>query len=305
MIVLKGQGGRQYQEFYLVPSHTDLTGRLLKDARVNYGGDFGAEPLVEFEFKAEGGAKFEALTRKYRGERIAIIIDDVVISAPTVRDVISTRGTISGNFTVKDASELAFLLKSGAFAAPVSFEEERHIEPTLGVELVNKGLLACAIGLALLFIFSIAMYKLAGLFAFIVLLYNLLLVLFGLWSIGATLTLSGIAGMILTVGMAIDSSILIYERIREELASSAPLAKAIDAGFSGALAVILDANITHFLVAIVLYKLGAGPLQGFAITMIIGILSTLLTGLVLLKSIFKFVFECISNSHFKNLVVYY
>ncbi len=289
MMVVQSQVRRGSSEFYLVPSYTDLTGRLLKSANVNYGGDLGVQPLVEFEFKPEGGTKFELLTRKYRGERIAVIIDNVVISAPVVQDVISTRGIISGDFTTQSASELALLLKSGAFAAPVSFEEERHIEPTLGVEMVHKGLMSCIIGLVLLFFFSVLLYKVAGVFAFIVLLYNLLLILFGLSAIGATLTLSGIAGMILTIGMAIDSSILIYERMREELAQGVPLAKAVDAGFAGSFWVIWDANFTNLLVAIVLYKLGAGPLQGFAITLIIGIIATLVTGLVLLKSIFKFV----------------
>ena len=142
--------------------------------------------------------------------------------------------------------------------------------------------------MALLFVFSLLFYKLAGLFAFIVLIYNLLLILFALAWFQATLTLPGIAGMVLSIGMAIDASILIYERIKEELADGATLKKAVDTGFAGALGVILDANITHFLVALVLYYLGTGPIQGFAVTMIIGIISTLITGILLLRAIFNF-----------------
>lgn len=161
----------------------------------------------------------------------------------------------------------------------------------MGYESIRNGLGSCIVGLLALLIFAVVVYKTAGFFAFIVLLYNILLILFALGWLGATLTLPGIAGMLLTIGMAIDASILIYERIREELAGGVPLKKAVENGFSGALGVILDANITHFLVAIVLYKFGAGPIRGFAITMIIGIISTLVTGILLLKSIFSFVID--------------
>lgn len=286
MVVVPGKGKRA--EFFLVPSYTDITGRLLKDARMDFGGRVGVEPVVKFSFKPEGGDKFYDLTSANYGRRVAIIIDGVVITAPVVQAAISSDGEITGDFTAEEAQELATLLKSGAFVAPVSFEEERHIGPSLGQEAIRQGLIACGVGLGVLFIFSILVYKVAGIFAFVVLLYNLLLILFAMAWLGATLTLPGIAGMILTIGMAIDASILIFERIREELGDGASLRKAINGGFSNAMAVILDANITHFLVAIVLYKLGAGPIQGFAVTMIIGIASTLITGLLLLRAIFNF-----------------
>lgn len=290
MMIVQGCG-RYGKEFYLVPNYTDLTGRLLKDARMDFGGHSGVEPEVKFAFKPEGGEKFYELTSKNFGRRIAIILDGAVITAPVVQAAISTEGNITGDFTEKEAQELATLLKSGAFVAPVSFEEERHIGPSLGAESIRQGLLACAVGLGLLCIFSLVTYKVAGIFAVIVLMYNLLLILFMLALFGATLTLPGIAGMILTIGMAIDASILIYERIREELAGGASLRKAVDAGFAGAMAVIVDANITHLLVALVLYKLGAGPIQGFAVTMIVGIISTLITGLILLRTLFNFTID--------------
>lgn len=277
---------------YVVPKYTDITGRLLKDASMGLGGgDLGTEPTVNFILKPEGGEKFYDLTSNNIGRHIAIIIDNVVISAPVVNSAIETQGSIQGSFTPEEAQDLATILKSGAFTAPVSFEEERHIGPSLGAQSIRNGLVACGVGLLALLIFILLFYKTAGLLAFIVLLYNLLLILFALAWLGATLTLPGIAGMLLTIGMAIDASILIFERVKEELATGAPLKKAINTGFSGSMAVILDANITHFLVALVLYKLGAGPIKGFAITMIIGIISTLTTGLLLLRSIFNFLLD--------------
>ncbi len=274
--------------YYLVPSYTDITGKLLKDAHMDFGGTTGTQPVVSFTLKPEGAERFYELTSNNRGRQLAILIDGTVITAPVVNEAISAQGQISGSFTAESAQELAALLKSGAFAAPVTFEEERHIGPSLGQESIRQGLIACTVGLTLLLVFSIAIYKTAGLLAFIVLLYNILFILLGLAFLGGTLTLPGIAGMILTVGMAIDASILIYERIKEELGQGATLSNAVNTGFAGALRVILDANITHFLVALVLYKLGSGPIKGFAVTMIIGILSTLVTGLLLLRWFFNF-----------------
>jgi preprotein translocase subunit SecD len=292
-VIIPGKpGSDRHDKFYLVPTYAEVTGRILKNAEYQPAQDellFKGSPHgVSIVFKLEGGDKFADLTRKQIGSRIAIIIDNIVISDPSVSEEIrGGQARISGNFTKEEAQELASILKSGAFVAPVKYVEERHIGPSLGKESVHNGLKACAIALGLLFLFSIITYKTAGLFAFIVLLYNLLLILFGLASLGATLTLPGIAGMVLTIGMAIDASILIYERIREELAHGSSMRKAVDIGFAGATAVILDANITHFIVSIVLYWLGTGPIQGFASTMIIGILSTLLTGLILLRTIFN------------------
>jgi preprotein translocase subunit SecD len=300
-VSLKDETGKEISKdklYYLVPNYAEVTGRFLKDAQMDFGGggqglSFGSEPVVKFSFNAEGSQKFYELTASQVGRPLAIIIDNVVITAPRVNQAISGEGYITGNFTAQEARELALMLKSGAFKAPVTFEEERHIGPSLGAQSIRSGLVACIVGLLALLVFSIAVYKTAGLLAFIVLLYNILLILFAMAWVGSTLTLPSIAGMLLTVGMAIDASILIYERIKEELATGATLRKAVNAGFSGALSIILDANITHFLVALVLYKLGAGPIRGFAIAMIIGIASTLLTGLVLLKSIFNFLLDAV------------
>ncbi|MBY0110343.1 MAG: protein translocase subunit SecD [Candidatus Babeliaceae bacterium] len=276
--------------YHLVPKFTDLTGKLLKtaQARLSDAKSLSIAPVIAFEFKPEGAEKFYQLTKNNVGKSIALILDNEVITAPRVNEAINGSGQISGDFDMQEAKDIALMLRTGAFTAPVEIVEERHIGPSLGEVAIHQGLISCLIGMALLFLFSVFFYKLAGLFAFIVLLYNLLLILFALSYFQAALTLPGIAGIVLSIGMAIDASILIYERIKELLVEGVSLKKAVDEGFSGALTVILDANITHFIVAVVLYYLGSGPIQGFAVTMIIGIIATLLTGILLLRSIFQF-----------------
>ena len=298
MIILPGKQEGYQKPYFLVPAYTDLTGRLLKDSYVGFAGRTGTGVAVSFVFKPEGGQKFYELTRKNPNRQIAMILDGVVISAPRVSGPIGAQGNITGNFTTESAQELAMLLKSGAFVAPVTFAEERQIGPSLGAESINKGIRACLVGLLLLFIFCVVWYKTSGLFAFCALIYNLLLILLMLSAIGATLTLPGIAGMVLTIGMAIDASILIYERIKEELLSGIILKKAVQNGFSDAMVVILDSNITTFIVGVVLYKFGVGRIQGFALTMMIGIIATLITGLFFLRSIFTFLLE---NIGVKNI----
>lgn len=286
--ILSGRphGGRT--NYYVVQKYADVNGRMLKDARAAMGGKTGIEPVVTFTFDAEGGDRFYDLTSKNYGRLLAIVLDGVVLDAPQINAAIRESGVISGGFTSDSAKTLALLLKSGSFVAPVTFEEERRVGPALGEESRNNGFISCVIGLILLFAFSLYFYRLAGFFAFLALIYNLILVLVGLAWIKATLTLPGIAGMVLTVGMAIDASILVYERIKEELASGVSLVKAVSSGFSGAMMVILDANITTFIVGVVLYNFGSGPIQGFAVTMMLGIVATLITGLFFLRSLFTF-----------------
>jgi len=277
--------------YYLVPSYTEVTGRNLLSAKPKHfqdsrSGEF--KMAVEFDFNAEGGEKFHELTSQNVGRLLAAILDKKVISAAKIETAIGRHGMITGYFSQEYAKDLATLLKSGAYTAPVTFEEERHIGPALGSDSIKSGLLACLIGLALLFTFSVLYYKLSGLFAFGVLLYNLLLLLFMLSQLRAALTLPGIAALALTVGMAIDSSILIFERTKEMLRQGASIPQAVRQGFSGSLATILDANITTLIVGIILYNFGTGPIKGFATNIIIGIFTTLATGLLLLRSIFEF-----------------
>lgn len=286
MEILSDRAGEgRHKMFYLVHRYTDITGKLLRDAQPRFDSSH-SQMVVSFEFTPEGGDKFYAMTSKNYGKALGVVLDGVVITAPRINEPIRSSGQIQGNFNAASAKELAHLLKSGAFVAPVTFEEERQIGPTLGKESIDQGLLACMVSLLALFIFSVFCYKVAGVLAVIALIYNLLLTLIGLATLNATLTLPGIAGMVLTIGMAIDASILIYERIKEELAAGVTVKTAVNNGFKNAMAVILDANITTFIVGVVLYKFGTGPIQGFAVTMMLGIISTLITGLFFLKTLF-------------------
>ena len=276
------------KSYYLLPVYSPVSGKYLKNAKTGFGGELGTELVVEFEFDEEGGKRFHDLTSENIGKLLAVILDDEVIQVATIKSAIGSRGSISGGFRQDEASTLSKLLKSGSFKAKVEFIEERQIGPTLGQESINQGLRSCLIGLALLLLFGVFYYRLAGIFSFLTLVYNLILLLMMMAMMRATLTLPGIAGMVLTIGMAIDSSILIYERIKEGISEGMGLSAAIEDGFSDAMWVILDSNITTFVVAAVLYYFGTGPIQGFAITMMLGIITTLITGLFFLKSTFKF-----------------
>ena len=284
--ILPGEGG-----YYLVQRYAEVTGKMLKDARpgVSQGQRSHGQPAVSFQLNDAGAQKFADLTSENVGKYLAIVLDGRVVSAPHIPGPITGGNVeISGNFTMDRAKHEARLLRSGSFVAPVTFQEERHVGPSLGAESIRKGLLSCLIGLGLLFVFALFYYRLAGIFAFLALIFNLILVLFGLYILRQPLTLPGIGGMVLTVGMAIDASILIFEHIKEEQLKGLGLREAIYSGFSGAMTVILDANITTLIVGVVLFYFGTGPIKGFAVTMMLGILATLVTGLFFLRSLFKF-----------------
>jgi preprotein translocase subunit SecD len=274
-------------QYFLVSKFAEVSGKDLRDARARLGDR--ASVVVEFKFTSEGGDKFYELTSKNINKPLAVVLDGVVITAPNINSAIRHEGVIQGRFTPDEAKQLALLLKSGAFVAPVTFEEERQIGPALGAESIRQGLISCLVGLGLLLLFSVFFYSMSGILAFITLLYNLLLILVAMSWLNATLTLPGIAGLVLTIGMAIDASILIFEEIKEGLAHGLTIRKAVENGFSDALVVILDANITTFIVGAVLYYFGTGPIKGFAVTMMLGIISTLITGLFFLKSTFTFI----------------
>jgi len=289
-VIVPGQRRGAFEEktYYLLPEYSPVSGKYFKNASVGFGGEFGTDLAVSFEFDEEGGKRFHELTSENIGKTLAIVLDDEVIQAATIKSAIGARGQISGSFKSEEATTLSKLLKSGAFKAKVDFVEERQIGPTLGQEAIQKGLLSCIIGLTLLLLFGVMYYRLCGVFSFLTLLYNIILLMLFMAVLHATLTLPGIAGMILTVGMAIDSSILIYERIKEAMREGMTVAAAVEDGFSEAMWVILDSNVTTFIVATVLYYFGSGAIQGFAVTMMIGIITTLITGLFFLKSLFKF-----------------
>jgi preprotein translocase subunit SecD len=284
--ILPGDQSGSGHVYYLVEKYPQVTGNMLKKARPGLGGQLGSEPVVQFEFDSEGGEKFYKLTSENYGKQLAIVLDGEVISAPRISVAIRNTGVIQGNFQPEETRSLALLLQSGSFVAPVSIVEERQIGPSLGEAAIRSGMLSILVGLGLLFLFSLIIYRLSGFLAFLALLYNLLLLLAGLVWIQATLTLPGIAGILLTIGMAIDASILIFEQIREEIRQGITARVAVQKGFSDAMTVILDANITTFLVGVVLYNVGSGPVQGFAVTLMIGIVATLVSALMFLRSIF-------------------
>lgn len=280
---------RGSKKYLLVEDYAEVSGKHLKSANPGVSTDVGMpSPSVSFTLTSVGGKKFYELTQDNIGKPLAIVLDGKVVSAPIINQAISDgSGRITGSFTVDETKELSTMLKSGTFVAPVTFEEERSIGPALGAESIKKGVLSCLVGLGLLFLFSVFVYKLSGFFAFLALIYNLFLLLFCMYLVRATLTLPGIAGMVLTIGMAIDSSILIYERIKELLKNGETVSASINRGFSGAMGVILDANITTFIVGAVLFYFGTGPVKGFAVTLMIGIICTLISGLFFLKSTFR------------------
>jgi preprotein translocase subunit SecD len=279
--ILDGENG----EKYLIEKRALVSGGDLVDAQPGFDQRNG-EPIVNFRFNSAGGRKFADVTRQNVGKRFAIVLDNKVISAPVINEPIpGGAGQISGNFTVQSANDLAILLRAGALPAPLTVVEERTVGPGLGQDSINAGEHAAYVGAALVVVFMLVTYGLFGLFANIAVAVNVAMI-FGILSLlSATLTLPGIAGIVLTVGIAVDSNVLIYERIREEVRAGRTAISAIDAGFSRALATILDSNITTFIAAAVLFYIGTGPVRGFAVTLGIGILTSLFTAFTLTRLI--------------------
>jgi preprotein translocase subunit SecD len=270
---------------YLIERRVMVSGEDLVDAQPAFD-QRTHEPVVNFRFNNAGGRRFASVTQENVGKPFAIILDNEVISAPVIREpILGGSGQISGQFTVQQANDLAILLRAGALPAPLTIIEERTVGPGLGQDSINAGINAAYFGAALVIVFMILTYGLFGLFANLAVLVNVGMILGILSFIGATLTLPGIAGIVLTVGIAVDSNVLIYERIREELRSGRSAIMAIDAGFSRALATILDSNITTFIAAAVLFFIGTGPVRGFAVTLGVGILTTLFTAFTLTRLI--------------------
>ncbi|RZN31506.1 protein translocase subunit SecD [Bradyrhizobium sp. Leo121] len=270
---------------YVVKKQVLVSGGDLTDAQPGFDQRTG-EPIVSFRFNTSGARKFAQATTENVGQPFAIILDNEVISAPVIREPITGgQGQISGSFTVQSANDLAILLRAGALPAPLTVIEERTVGPGLGQDSIEKGELAAYVGSILVIVFMLLTYRLFGVFANIAVTINVAMI-FGLLSLlNATLTLPGIAGIVLTVGIAVDSNVLIYERIREELRGGRNAISAIDAGFKRALATILDSNITTFIAAAVLFYIGTGPVRGFAVTLGIGIITTVFTAFTLTRLI--------------------
>lgn len=271
---------------YLVPKSPDLTGDFLTDARSQLDNRYGW--TVNFAFNSEGARRFAKLTGENRGKQLAILLDGQVYSAPSLNERIGGgRGFIHGRFSSQDAADLAVILRAGSLPIPVQIEEERTVGPALGAETVRRGVNASIVGLLLVAAFVVWYYRLAGVYATAALVANAVMLL-GLMSMfGATLTMPGIAGLVLTLGMAIDANVIIYERIREELAAGKAPRGAIRTGFDKALWTILDAQITTLLVALVLYQYGTGPIKGFAVSLSIGIFTSVTTSILIPRLLFE------------------
>jgi preprotein translocase subunit SecD len=270
---------------YLVQKRVMVSGADLTDAQPGFD-QRTSEPIVSFRFNTSGARKFAETTQQNVGKPFAIVLDNEVISAPVIREpILGGSGQISGNFTVQSANDLAILLRAGALPAPLTIIEERTVGPGLGADSIEKGKISSYVGAVMVILFMLVTYGLFGLFANVAVAVNVAMI-FGLLSLlNATLTLPGIAGIVLTVGIAVDSNVLIYERIREEVRHGRTAINAIDAGFSRALATILDSNITTFIAAAVLFYIGTGPVRGFAVTLGIGIITTVFTAFTLTRLI--------------------
>lgn len=276
----------------LLKKQTLLTGETLTDATVRIGGEFQNEPYVALEFSSEGARIFDRITGENVNRRIAIVLDNTVYSAPVVRERISGgKASITGNFTMDEAKDLSIVLRAGALPAPVKEVQNITIGPTLGEDSIRKGVQATLLAGVLVVIFIVVYYKFSGVIAVCALMLNLIYLLGAFTALRATMTLLGIAGIVLTIGMGVDSNVLIFERIREELRLGKTVRAAVDGGFSKAWVAIFDSHITTLITACVLFIFGTGPIKGFAITLIIGMIINLFTAVFGSKAIFDWIIE--------------
>lgn len=268
---------------YLIKKRVIVSGEELVDSQSSFDGQTN-EPVVTFRFNSAGATRFAKITRDNVGRPFAIVLDNKVISAPVIQQAITGgSGQISGNFSVAETVNLSILLRSGALPAPLVVIEERTVGPSLGADSIAAGKVASIVGLGAVVVFILISYGLFGVFAIIALAINIALIVGLLSLLQATLTLPGIAGIVLTIGMAVDANVLIFERIREEIRVGKTPIAAIEAGYSRALSTILDANITTFIAAFILFSLGSGPVRGFSVTLSIGIITSVFTAFTLTR----------------------
>ena len=280
--------GRVSKRPFLIKRRTLLTGRYITEARVQIDNQMG-EPYVLVTFDSQGAKLFEKITEANVKKRLAIILDGKINSAPVIQEKIGG-GTarITGNFTMDEARDLAIVLRAGALPAPVNILEERTVGPSLGHDSITKGFKSMIVGGLLVILFMLVYYKVGGAVADLTLILNVLCLMGGLAAFKGTLTMPGIAGIILTIGMAVDANVIIYERIREEIRLGKTPKAAVEAGFSKATWTILDANVTTLIAGLVLFQFGTGPVRGFAVTLSLGILATLFTALVFSRFLFDY-----------------
>jgi len=267
--------------FEVVRKRVMVSGDTLVDAQPSFQ---DGQPVVSFRFDGQGARRFGEATQENVGRRFAIVLDEEVISAPVIREpILGGSGVISGSFTVEGANDLALLLRAGALPAPLTVLEERTVGPGLGADSIAAGQISALAGLVLVLVFMAVAYGLFGLFANIALVFNITLIFAALSVLQATLTLPGIAGIVLTIGMAVDANVLIFERIREEVQNGRTPIAAIDAGYNRALTTIIDSNLTTLIAALLLFMFGSGPVKGFAVTLSIGILASMFTAIMVTR----------------------
>ena len=271
--------------WYVLKSPVLLTGDRINDAGPSTGRT-SFDIVVSMSFDGVGRRKFAQVTGDHIGEHLAILLDSKVQSAPVIQDQIIGNAIIQGNFTYEEASYLSNILKAGAFPVGVQIAEERTVGPTLGQESIDDGVLAALIGLGGVLLFMVVYYRFSGIIAIVALVFNMLIILGALAGFGAALTLPGIAGLVLTIGMSVDANVLVFERIREELRTGKIVWTAITSGYQRAFITILDANLTTFFTALVLYHFGTGPIKGFAVTLGIGILASMFTAIIVTREIY-------------------
>jgi protein-export membrane protein SecD len=280
----RGTGAQLYRALYFVEREAFLTGERLENATAGRDPQYN-QTIVSFQLDRTGGRMFERVTGANVGRRIAIILDEQVHSAPSIRTRIGASGQIDmGQAPMEEARDLALVLRAGAFSAPLAIVEQRSIGPQLGQDSIDQGRIAGIIGITLVVIVMMVYYRFAGVLAVSALLIYVLLLLAGLAGLGATLTAPGIAGIILSLGMAVDANVLIFERIREELALGRTVRAAVDNGFGHAMSAIVDSNITTLITALVLFQVGTGPVRGFAVTLSIGIVASFFTAVFITRT---------------------
>jgi len=284
--------GNQYRFLYLLNDRIEMTGDRVEKANFGFGSGSdprsAGKPVVNMSFDSKGSRIFAQVTGSNIGRRLAIILNDKVYSAPVIKSKISSDAQISNIPSLDEAKMITIVLKAGALPVPLNIKSERTVGPSLGEDSIRKGVSATVIGLILVVFFMVIYYKAAGVIADFALVINLIALMAGMAAFQATLTLPGIAGIILTMGMAVDANVLIFERIREELKTGKTVRAAIDAGYSRAFRTIVDANVTTLITAAILYNFGTGPVKGFAVTLFMGIVISMITAIVVTRMIFEF-----------------
>ena len=288
--VTEAETNPEFRSLWLLDNDALITGEFLEDAKPS-NDQFG-KPIVSFELSRRGGRRFEQGTSENIGKQMAIVLDDRVYTAPVIRGAISTNGQIElGNSSLEEASNLALVLRAGALPAPLKIVEERSVGPSLGQDSVDNGKRAGMIGIGLVILMMVGYYRLAGVFAVTALTLYVLFILASLVALGAALTFPGMAGLILSIGMAVDANVLIFERIREELAAGRSVRPAVSEGFKHALSAIVDSNLTTLITAGILYYVGTGPIRGFAITLAVGIVASMFTAIFVTRTLFLLYLE--------------